>query len=90
MACPTDFGCWVLGIDNRGTQPGVMRRWMGYAITLSWYVWSRVQLKGVPVALAMGIEDGGEGGFLAALKLVRRSAVAVTGNVVAMAWDLIW
>ncbi|CAP92705.1 hypothetical protein E8E15_002425 [Penicillium rubens] len=84
-----DFGCWVLGIDDRGTQPGVMRRWMGYAITLSWYVWSRVQLKGVPVALAMGIEDE-RGDLFAALELVRLSAAAVPGNFVATAWELIW
>jgi hypothetical protein len=62
---------------------------MGYAITLSWYVWSRVQLKGVPVALAMGIEDE-RGDLFAALELVRLSAVAVPGNFVAIAWELIW
>ncbi|KAJ6142502.1 hypothetical protein N7471_001955 [Penicillium samsonianum] len=83
-----DLGCWVLGIDDRGTKAGGMRRWVGYAVTLSWYVWSRVQLKGVPVALAMGIRNE-RGELFAALDLVQQSAAAVPGNFVAKAWELI-
>lgn len=83
-----DLGCWVLGIDDRGTKPGGMRRWVGYATTLSWYVWSRVYLKGVPVALAMGARHERRD-LLAALELVRESAAAVPGNFVASAWELI-
>ncbi|CAI7639391.1 unnamed protein product [Penicillium glandicola] len=84
-----DLGCWALCIDDRaGTKPGEMRRWMGYATTLSWYVWSRVQLKGVPLALGMGIQDE-RGDLFAALDFVQQSAVAVPGNFVAMAWELI-
>ncbi|KAJ5951554.1 uncharacterized protein N7479_009967 [Penicillium vulpinum] len=53
-----DLGCWILGVDDRGTKPGGMRLWVGYATTLSWYVCSRVHLKGVPIALGMGIRHG--------------------------------
>ncbi|KGO67470.1 hypothetical protein PITC_009210 [Penicillium italicum] len=83
-----DLGCWVLGIDDRRAQPGGMRRWVGYATTLSWYVWSRVHLKGVPVALATGVQHE-RGDLLAALELVRESSAAVPGNFVARAWELI-
>lgn len=81
-----DLGCWALGVDDRaGKSPGMMRRWIGYAITLSWYVWTRVQFKAVPVALAMGIQDE-RGSLFAALELVRQSAAAVPGNFVTGAW----
>ncbi|EKV11533.1 MacI [Penicillium digitatum] len=83
-----DLCCWGLGIDDRGAKPRWMRRWVGYATTLSWYVWSRVYLKGVPVALAMGIHHEA-GDLFAALELVQQSAAAVPGNFVARAWELI-
>ncbi|KAJ5186086.1 hypothetical protein N7491_006043 [Penicillium cf. griseofulvum] len=83
-----DFGCWVFGVDDRATEPGGMRLWVGYATTLTWYIWSRVQLKGIPVALGMGIHHE-RGDLLAALEHVRQSAAAVPGNFVARAWELI-
>ncbi|KAJ5359807.1 hypothetical protein N7517_008998 [Penicillium concentricum] len=83
-----DLGCWVFGVDDRVTKPGGLRLWVGYATTLSWYVWSRVQLKGIPVALGIGIHHE-RGDLLAALEHVRQSAAAVPGNFVARGWELI-
>jgi hypothetical protein len=80
-----DFGCWVLGIDDRATRrPTMLRRWLGYLITGSWYVWSRVALKAVPLAIAHGIQTE-QGPLFAAVELVGRGAVAVPGNFVSMA-----
>ncbi|KAJ5769073.1 hypothetical protein N7520_003632 [Penicillium odoratum] len=83
-----DFVCWVLGVDDRsGAKPTTMRRWMGYAITVSWYVCTRVYVLAIPVALSCGIRDERED-IYAALELARRSAAAVPGNFVAQAWEL--
>ncbi|OJJ67828.1 hypothetical protein ASPBRDRAFT_78070 [Aspergillus brasiliensis CBS 101740] len=83
-----DFGCWMLGIDDR--SPGgasTVRRWVGYALTAGWYFWSNVHWSALPVALASGIQDE-RGPLFIALEHTRRSAAAVPGNFVAMAWEM--
>lgn len=78
-----DLACWTLGIDDQaGRPPTPTRRWLGYAITGIWYIWSRVALKAVPLAVAHGIRNE-RGPLFAALELVERGAVAVPGNFVA-------
>jgi len=80
-----DLACWVLGIDDQAaSKPTTLRRWAGYTIAGSWYIWSRVALKAVPLALAHGIRDE-RGPLFAALELVERGAIAVPGNFVAVA-----
>ena len=80
-----DLGCWTLGIDDQKKRlPSSLRRWVGYMVTASWYIWSRVTLKAVPLALAHGIHDR-RGELFAAVELVDRGAVAVPGNFVAAA-----
>lgn len=62
-------------------QPGKSRRWIGYVVTASWYVWTRVAFKCVPVALALGIHDE-RGDLFAAVRLMALGAEAVPGNFV--------
>lgn len=80
-----DLICWLLCINDQTAQPPtVLRRWLGYMATAHWYIWSRVALKVVPLAVAHGIRDD-RGPLFAAVQLVERGALAVPGNFVAMA-----
>lgn len=78
-----DLVCWVLGIDDQAHRsPTSTRRWIGYAITGAWYVWSRIALRAVALAVAHGIRNE-RGPLYAVVELVERGAVAVPGNFVA-------
>lgn len=80
-----DFALWVLGVDDQAKQgPSKVRRWVGYGVTSTWYIWSRVALKVVPLAFAHGIRDE-RGPLFAALEVVERGAITVPGNFVALA-----
>ena len=80
-----DFALWILGVDDQAKQgPNKVRRWVGYGITGTWYIWSRVALKVVPIAFAHGIRDE-RGPLFAALEVVERNAVTVPGNFIALA-----
>lgn len=37
-----DFACYVLGADDQAGPPSAHRLWLGYAITATWCIWSRV------------------------------------------------
>jgi Membrane bound O-acyl transferase family len=78
-----DFGCWLLGIDDR-VAPTRMRRWLGYTVTATWYIWSRVVLRAVPMLVVHGIHDK-RGPLFSAVEIVERGAVAVPGNFVTAA-----
>ena len=81
-----DFALWVLGVDDQAKQgPSSLRRWVGYGVTSTWYIWSRVALKVVPLAFAHGFRDE-RGPLFEALALVERGAIAVPGNFVAWAF----
>ncbi|KAL9580225.1 MAG: hypothetical protein Q9212_004621 [Teloschistes hypoglaucus] len=79
-----DSACWALGVDDQAAgPPTVKRRWLGYLVTVTWYVWSRVNLKVVPLAeRGHGIMDE-RGQLFAALELVERNVKAVPGNFIA-------
>lgn len=81
-----DLALWVLGVDDQAKQrPSSLRRWVGYGVTSTWYIWSRVTLKVVPLAFAHGFRDE-RGSLFEALALVERGAIAVPGNFVAWAF----
>ncbi|KAI2890747.1 hypothetical protein CBS76997_5100 [Aspergillus niger] len=83
-----DFGCWILGIDDRSAgEVSKVRRYLGYAVTAGWYSWSRVHWSMLPVALASGIQDE-RGPLFIALEHTRRSLAAIPGNFVAKAWKM--
>ncbi|KAL8689082.1 MAG: hypothetical protein Q9218_005162 [Villophora microphyllina] len=79
-----DSACWALGVDDQASRvPALRRRWAGYIVTATWYIWSRVNLKVVPLAeRGHGIVDE-RGPLFAALQLVERNVKAVPGNFMA-------
>lgn len=87
-----DFILWILGVDDRSKAktssngpslegPSGFRVATGYLYTASFYIFTRVMYKAVPLAIAHGIRDQ-RGELFAAVELVRRGAVAVPGNFV--------
>ena len=77
-----DFSCWTLGINDQSAQPPTqLRRWLGYAVTTTFHVYSRVEWKAVPLARAHGFVDG-RGELYAALRAMEVGASAVPGNFV--------
>ncbi|RMZ77833.1 hypothetical protein DV737_g4174, partial [Chaetothyriales sp. CBS 132003] len=80
---------WALGVDYRKgkREDGRwMRKLLGYLVTATWYIYTRVWFKAVPLAIAHGIrDDNGRGDLFAAVELVRRGALAVPGNFVTAA-----
>ena len=80
-----DFACYTLGVNDQAGPPSAQRLWLGYAVTATWFIWSRVYLKLIPLAEhGHGIVDE-RGGIYAALELVERNTKAVPGNFVATA-----
>lgn len=79
-----DSVCWALGVDDHAAgPPTARRRWLGYLVTATWYIWSRVNLKVVPLAeRGHGIMDE-RGQLFAALELVERNVKAVPRNFIA-------
>jgi hypothetical protein len=80
-----DLVCHVLGVDDRR---GVSRtrRLVGYIVTATWYAWTRVHLKAVPMAAMFGINDT-RGPLFEAVELVRISLTAIPGNFVKMGME---
>ena len=77
-----DTFSWALAIDDN-QPPSKSRRWIGYSTTATWYIWTRVTLKYIPLASAMGVRDD-RGELFAAVRLMRLGAEAVPGNFVAV------
>jgi len=79
-----DFVCYLLKVEDRAdTPPGTVRRYVGYASLLLWYMYSFPSLKVVPLAEAHGIHDE-RGEFYSAVEAVSRAATAIPGNFVAV------
>jgi hypothetical protein len=79
-----DFVYYLLKVEDRAdTPPGTLRRYVGYASLLLWYMYSFPSLKVVPLAEAHGIHDE-RGEFYSAVEAVRRAATAIPGNFVAV------
>lgn len=77
-----DFVCWIIGVDDRvNSPPSRTRRTIGYIITLAWWTLSRVALKGIPMALAQGM-DTSKGKLAAVVDVVATGAEVVPGNFV--------
>lgn len=77
-----DFVCWTVGIDDRAKYPpNKARRIMGYFVTAAWWTFSRVVLKGIPMALAQGMDDS-RGKLSAVVEIVATGAEVVPGNFV--------
>lgn len=80
-----DFICWLLRLDDRESDPPTARRrTLGYLITVTWYVWSRVWLRIAPLAKAHGFTNE-RGPLFAAVELLKCSAEAVPGNFISAA-----
>lgn len=84
-----DLLMWVLGAD--GARPlwdsptsFTITRLAGFIYTATFYMYTRVRFKCVPLTVAHGIQDD-RGDLFAAVELVRRGAVAVPGNFVRFA-----
>ena len=81
-----DLLLWVLRAD-RARPSGdsstslTMMRLAGFAYTATFYVFTRVRLKCVPLAVSHRIHDE-RGDLFAAVEVVRRGALAVPGNFV--------
>lgn len=78
-----DFACFLLGVDDQDKtkRPSTARVWIGYAITLCWWTYSRVALKAIPLAEAHGLRDQ-RGPLFAALKHTEEAATSMPGNFV--------
>ncbi|KAF4636568.1 hypothetical protein G7Y89_g1540 [Cudoniella acicularis] len=77
-----DFTCWTLGINDQSAQPPTqLRRWLGYAVAITFHIYTRVVWKAVPLARAHGFVDG-RGEVYAALSAMEVGASAVPGNFV--------
>ena len=77
-----DLSLWIFQVDCRNRESSGLWRRVGYITTASFYIFTRVKYKAVPLAAAHGIRDE-RGELFAAVELVRRGAVAVPGNFVA-------
>lgn len=86
-----DLLMWVLGAG--GSRPlwdsptsFTIMRLAGFICTATFYTYTRVKLKCVPLTVVHGIHDD-RGDLFAALELVRRGAAAVPGNFVRSALE---
>jgi len=78
-----DFVCYLLGVNDQDKTkpPSTKRKWIGYAVTLCWWTYSRVALKAIPLAVAHGLQDE-RGPLFAALKHTEEAATSMPGNFV--------
>lgn len=80
-----DLICWLLRVDDRGSDPlTARRRTLGYLITATWYFWSRIWLRAVPLAKTHGITHE-RGPLFAAVEHLKWNAEAVPGNFISAA-----
>lgn len=80
-----DSMCWLLRVEDRGSDPlTARRRTLGYLITATWYVWSRIWLRAVPLAKTHGITHE-RGPLFAAVEHLKWNAEAVPGNFISAA-----
>ena len=80
-----DFVCHILGVDDRR---GISRSraLVGYMLTAAFYGWTRVQLKAMPIAATLGIQDK-RGSLFEVVELLRVSLAAIPGNFVKMGME---
>ena len=83
-----DLSLWIFEVDCRNRESSRSWRRAGYITTASFYIFTRSKSKAVPLAAAHGIRDE-RGELFAAVELVRRGVVAVPGNFVAAAKEMV-
>ena len=86
-----DLLMWVLSANGAtpsadSSQSLTMTQLVGFAYTATFYVFTRVRFKCVPLTVSHGIHDE-RGDLFAAVEVVRRGAVAVPGNFVRSAFE---
>lgn len=80
-----DLVLYLLGVKDGEGQPGMVRKWVGYAYVVAFWLWAFPTLKLVPLAKAHGLNHGfddGNAGLLGSVRACKELAEAMPFNPV--------